>query len=199
MHQHQPAPPSRLADRHTDRQTGRHIAKYTHHPSTNAAAVAHKNPLLKLTCLLRLLFLFGMSRPFVSAAPNSLPFAQPALPTLLPTALPALSTRSAFQPSNSLSSRRAFSLSSLNSLSARLARSWLLESLDCNSSIVFSSFSTLSRAREMSSCKPTLALSLRSICSCKSFTVRSTLRTSRWDLDCWVRWSSSCCSSCLFR
>jgi hypothetical protein len=136
-----------------------------------------------LACLPILLFLFGISIPF-SSDPHSLP-----VPIGVPfrhcplrlTLLPPFSTLSAFQPSNSLSSLNAFSLSSLNSRSARRTDSWLSESLDCSSSMVLRSFSTLSRDRVISSCSCALILSRRSICCCRSLTVRSTLRTERWD------------------
>jgi hypothetical protein len=123
------------------------------HASRQPVSIIYRNPLLILGCLPILLFLFGISIPF-SSDPHSLPFAigVPFLhcPLRL-TLFPPFSTLSAFQPSNSLSSLNAFSLSSRSSRSARRADSWLVESLDCSSSIVLRSFSILSRDRVMSS------------------------------------------------
>ncbi|KAI1748647.1 hypothetical protein F4782DRAFT_516267 [Xylaria castorea] len=101
------------------------------------------------------------------------------------------SMRKCFHPSNSRSRRSAFSFSVRNSRSARRAVSWFVLSLAWSSSIVLSSFSTLSRNLETSSFNCVVCLSLRSICDCKSLTARSTLRVDLCDLD----RSFSCVSS----
>lgn len=144
-------------------------------------------------CRLILLFRFGISIPFSSAPlpPNS----EPGLHVPLRRIVPPFSIRSCFQPSSSLSSLKAFSLSSRSSRSALRALSWLAESLFWSSSIVFRNFSHRSRERAISSSSWVLALSRRSICSWRSLTVRSTLRTSRWDLLRWFSWVSSWASS----
>ena len=114
----------------------------------------------------------------------------------LPLTLP-FSIRRPFHPSNSRSSLSALSFSSWSSLSARRADIWLVDSEACNSSIVFKSFSILSRSLAASSAAWVACLSFRSICDCMSFTMRSTLRTERCDLDFSVSCSSSCDSSCI--
>ena len=135
-----------------------------------------------LNCLLRLLFRLGISTP---PSPFSLPF-QAALPTLLlPTTLPGLPipipAAVLFHPSFSLSNLSFCSLVSLHSLSALLACSCASLSDCCSSSMVLRSFSILSRERVKSSWSCVAAFSFRSICSCKSLTVRSTFRTERCD------------------
>jgi hypothetical protein len=159
---------------------------YTYKPN-------HRNPLLRLACRLTLLFRFGISIPF-SSAPLPLN-SEPGLHVPLRLIAVPFSILNCFQPSSSLSSLKVFSLSSLSSRSALRALSWLAESLFCNSSIVLRNFSHRSRERAISSSSCVLALSRRSICNCRSLTVRSTLRTSRCDLFRWFSWASSWASS----
>ncbi|KAH6992464.1 hypothetical protein EDB82DRAFT_145324 [Fusarium venenatum] len=124
--------------------------------------VPYRNPFVKLGTLLRLLFLPGTS--IMDASSPSLTRQGPMRPRTLPITLPdPLSARRFFRPATSRSNRIALSFSSLNSRSARRADSWLLDSDDCSSSIVFRSFSTLSRILETSSESCMFCLSLRSI------------------------------------
>ncbi|KAB5547230.1 hypothetical protein GE09DRAFT_204149 [Coniochaeta sp. 2T2.1] len=185
-------------------------------PKSNTTSRFYKNPFVKLGARPILLFLFGTSTnmPFSSTpsapGPNILPLfhgTDPKPPTRLlmlpPIILLALSPAAdilkllpfsilrLFQPSSSRSRRRAFSFSSRSSRSARRAESSLADSEACSSSIVLRSLSTLSRMRLTSSERWAFCLSFRSSWVWRSLTVRSTLRTERWDL---LR-SVSCCSS----
>ncbi|KAL0475355.1 hypothetical protein QR685DRAFT_44825 [Neurospora intermedia] len=153
-----------------------------------------------------LLFLFGIS---ITPSICILSFVNVLLPRILPSTLPAtlppppppppiadpFSMRRFFHPSSSRSSLRAFSFSSRSSRSARRADSSLADSEDCSSSMVLSNLSTLSRMRVTSSWSCVFCLSLRSIWDCRSLTMRSTLRTERWDLlrsfSCSSSWDSS--------
>jgi hypothetical protein len=170
----QPLPPNNASTMPPNPKIFPASIHYTQTPCSN-----YKKPLLRLVCRLTLLLRFGISIPFSSAP---LPLQVP-LPLTAPLASDdPFSIRSCFQPSSSRSSLKAFSLSSRNSRSALRAASWLAESLFCSSSIVLRNFSHLSRERATSSSSCVLALSRRSICIWRSLTVRSTLRTSRWDL-----------------
>lgn len=157
-------------------------------PAVRAIYTIHKKPLLVLSVRLRLLFRFGTT--IDPSLLNSLMLPGRHDP-LLRTVPAPFSILNAFQPSSSLSSLNALSFSSLNSRSALLALSWLLESLLCSSSIVRSNFSTLSRERLMSSCSAAFVLSRRSICVCRSLTVRSTFRTERCEAERADSWASS--------
>ncbi|KAI8946537.1 hypothetical protein F4801DRAFT_593311 [Xylaria longipes] len=156
----------------------------------------YKKPFVRLGVRPMLLFRLGTSIPVpprltVSSA-LGVPFlieltlldppSKPGVPnrTLPPFTLP-FSIRKCFHPANSRSRRSAFSFSARNSRSARRAVSW--------------SFSTLSRNLETSSFNCVVCLSLRSICDCKSFTTRSTLRVDLCDLDRSFSWVSSWVSS----
>lgn len=144
-----------------------------------------------------LLFRFGTSIPVPARLAVSSPsytlfliellLAPPSNPGVPNRTLPLFtlpfSMRRCFHPSNSRSRRSAFSFSCRNSRSARRAASWFVLSLAWSSSIVLRSFSTLSRNLDTSSFNCVLCLSLRSICDCRSFTTRSTLRTDFCDLD----------------
>ncbi|KAH8662206.1 hypothetical protein BX600DRAFT_314057 [Xylariales sp. PMI_506] len=154
----------------------------------------YKNPLVKLGVRPRLVFRFGTSMPvplrlMASSAASPPPLHAPMLLILpplilgvpsrkLPFTLP-FSMRRCFHPSSSRSRRSVFSFSSRSSRSARRAESWFVLSDACNSSIVFRSFSTLSRWRLASSVICAACLSLRSIWDCRSLTTLSTLRTDR--------------------
>jgi hypothetical protein len=133
-------------------------------PSPITTKAPYKNPLLRLVVLERLLFLFGISIPWSSLPfPYALPGLQ--LPEMFLKPCVPFSTLKAFHAPSSLSNLNALSFSSLNSRSALRALSFSWLSLDCNSSIVLNSFSTLSRWREISSCSCALDFSLRSIWS----------------------------------
>ncbi len=154
--------------------------------------VIHKNPLLSLNILL-------------TSAPFTLPLAIlscPSLPLLtlpLPSnpLLAPLSILKPFHPSNSLSSLKPFSLSSLRSLSALLAANDVLVSSACSSSTVANSLSIFSLPFVTSSSSWVACFSRRWIWDVRSRTVRSTLRTERREVVCWEAWVSSSCSSCL--
>lgn len=91
-----------------------------HHIIIHRTMGNYKNPLLMLSCLLKLLFRLGMSIP-ASSEPNSLLGLQVPLALILPPG--PFCILNAFQPSNSRSNLSAFSLSSLNSRSALRAES----------------------------------------------------------------------------
>jgi hypothetical protein len=88
-----------------------------------------------------------------------------------------------FQPSSSLSNLSPLSRSSLSSRSARLADNWFAESEVWSSSMVDKRLEILSRALAKSSVRDVTCLSRRSICDCKSLTVRSTVRMLRASVD----------------
>jgi hypothetical protein len=172
----------------------------------------HKNPLLVLAFRLILLFLLGTSIPF-SSAPVPPPLVELTLEWPIPPPLARLHTLSLLpkaplpllrdipiplSPSISLSSLSALAASSFAALSARLAARPASDSETCSSSIVLSNLSILSRPLAISSWSCAFAFSLRSICSWRSLTVRSTLRTERCDLLRSVSCASSCDSSYLF-
>ncbi|KAK3355252.1 hypothetical protein B0H65DRAFT_41053 [Neurospora tetraspora] len=177
----------------------------TNHFSSLRYLITQINPFVRLGALVMLLFLFG-----ISITPSILSFVNVLLPLMLPYTLPAtllpappppppiaepFSILRFFHPSSSRSSLSAFSFSSRSSRSARRADSSLADSDDCSSSMVLSSLSTLSRMRPTSSWSCVFCLSLRSIWDCRSLTMRSTLRTERWDLlrsvSCSSSWDSS--------
>ena len=166
----------------------------TQYPKSRCATSRHKKRLI------RLLFLCGPwadctpTLPSLSVRLRKLPISLIALN--VPERLSSLrSMRRPFQPSTSLSSLSPRSFSSRSSRSARLASSWCIESLFCNSSMVARRRSILSRAREISSVSCVFVLSRRSICDCRSLTVRSTLRTERASLVRVSSTPSSCFSS----
>jgi hypothetical protein len=168
------------------------LYKYTFHLGQIHVIVHnnHRNPLLVLNCRFRLLFRSGTSIPFSSSSfsfPTNPQFSLVVADLIVP--LPY--TARDFKVSSSLSNLNAFSFSSRSSRSALRAASCTLLSEDCSSSIAFSNFSTLSLARATSSSSCRFAFSFRSICNCRSLTVRSTLRTLRADFDCAVTWASS--------
>ena len=149
----------------------------------------YKNPLLSLNNLF-------------SPSPPSLPRQScPDFPLTLPPhslPLPLRAPRSIlrpFQPSSSLSKRRAFSFSSLRSRSALLACNCAFASSACSSSIWRKSLSTLSRPLATSSESCCEVLSRRASCAWRSLMVRSTLRVDRSAAACSSSWVSSWCSS----
>jgi hypothetical protein len=148
-----------------------------------------------------LLLRFGTSMPFSSTpVPDDSPLTVPLklhTLSLRPKAPPALPlVPKPLSPSSSLSNLNAFCVSSFAALSARRAARPASLSLICNSSIVFSNFSILSLPLATSSCNCEFAFSLRSICSWRSLTVRSTFLTERWDFERSFSWASSWDSSC---
>jgi len=190
---------------------------YLNLPRMNTrSSTRYKNPLLILAFLEILLLRFGTSIPFSSApVPGPIALMRLALESCLtwPMPLARLHTLSLrpkpapffadpipkpLSPSTSRSSRKALAASSFAALSARRAARPASDSETCSSSIVLSSFSILSLPRAISSCSCVFAFSLLSIWSCKSLTVRSTLRTERCDLLRSVSWASSWDSSYSF-
>lgn len=91
-----------------------------HHIILHRTIRNHRKPLLMLSCLLKLLFRLGISIP-ASSEPNSLLGLQVPLALILPPG--PFCILNAFQPSNSRSNLKAFSLSSLSSRSALRAES----------------------------------------------------------------------------
>ncbi len=150
----------------------------------------HKNPLLSLNILRTSA---PLTLPLAVLSCSSLPLLT--LPVPSNPLLPPLSILNPFHPSNSLSSLKPFSLSSLRSLSALLAANAVLVSSACNSSIVANNLSIFSLPFVTSSSSWDACFSRRCIWDVRSRTVRSTLRTERREVVCWEAFFSSSCSS----
>lgn len=139
----------------------------------------HKNPLLLLS---------------IRPNPERFPLSRRDEPLTLPPPQSCpldLLIRRPFHPSSSLSSLNPFSFSSLRSRSALFAASWVPVSSACNSSIVCSKRSILSRPLETSSESCWACFSRRPICAWRSRTVRSLVRTERRDEAWLASWLSS--------
>jgi len=167
------------------------IKSISQHNTLTKDDLIYKKPFVALTCL----SCRCAARDDSCSVPSATEASLILRPLMLPTSLPSppvtprpprallRSNLRPFQPSSSLSNLSPLSRSSLSSRSARLADNWFAESEVCSSSMVDKRLEIFSRALDRSSVRDVTCLSRRSICDCKSLTVRSTVRMLRASVE----------------